>query len=71
VTGEEQLFDLTHDRDECFDLAGKPEFAERVACWRERLIALLAERGDGFSDGKRLLTRTEWYGPMAGKENAQ
>jgi hypothetical protein len=32
-----------------------------VAEWRQRLIALLAERGDGFSDGERLIQRHEWW----------
>jgi arylsulfatase A-like enzyme len=61
ATGEEQFFDLLADRQECFDLAGDPAQGERVAAWRRRLIALLAERGDGFSDGERLLTRSQWW----------
>jgi len=63
VTGEEQLFDLVDDRQERRDLAGDPARAEGVARWRQRLIDLLARRGDGFSDGEQLLVRPEGYGP--------
>jgi arylsulfatase A-like enzyme len=56
LTGEEQLFDLQADPDECRDLAGDPAQSARVARWRERLIADLAPRTeDGLSDGRRLL----------------
>ena len=64
-TGEEQFFDLTKDREELRDLSGDPTCAERVGLWRERLIKLLGERGDGFSDGEELLVRKERYGPIA------
>ena len=63
ATGEEQLFDLTNDRQELHNLAGKPEHAERLSFWRGRLVDLLARRGDGFSDGKKLVPRTEWWKP--------
>jgi arylsulfatase A-like enzyme len=70
VSGHEQLFDLTEDRLECRDLAQRTECAERVALWRKRLIDLLGERGDGFSDGTQLLVRPDGYGPLAeGKAN--
>jgi len=62
VTGEEQLFDLISDRDELHDLAKDAAGADRVALWRARLIELLARRGDGFSDGKQLIRRTERWG---------
>jgi arylsulfatase A-like enzyme len=61
TTGEEQFFDLALDRQERVDLARDPTQGERVAEWRGRLIALLAERGDGFSDGERLIERGEWW----------
>ena len=65
VTGEEQLFDLADDRQELRDLAREPTWAERLEMWQGRLIDLLAKRGDGFSDGERLLVRPEGYGPVA------
>jgi len=65
VTGEEQFFDLVNDRQELHDLAKDPASSERVALWRRRLIELLGRRGDGFSDGEKLLVRPEGYGPEA------
>lgn len=62
VTGREQFFDLVNDRDELHDLATDPATAPRLAFWRQRLVDLLARRGDGFSDGRQLLRRTEWWG---------
>ena len=62
-SGDEQFFDLTVDRQELHDLAADPGHQDRVSMWRQRLIDLLAERGDGFSDGKRLLIK-EWWGPV-------
>jgi hypothetical protein len=64
ATGEEQFFSLSDDRQELHDLAQDPVHADRVALWRERLILVLAERGDGFSDGQRLLVREDWWSPM-------
>ena len=64
-TGQEQLFDLRESRDELHDLAKDPSQSERVAMWRQRLIKLLGERGDGFSDGEELLIREDSYGPLA------
>ena len=65
VRGEEQFFDLANDRQELHDRANDPAYADRVALWRDRLIAYLGERGDGFSDGEKLLVRPEGYGPAA------
>jgi len=65
VTGDEQFFDLARDRQELHDLSKDPSSAERIALWRKRLIDLLGERGDGFSDGEKLLLRPEGYGPHA------
>jgi len=65
VTGEEQLFDLTADRQELHDLAGDPARADDLATWRQCLVQRLGERGDGFSDGRQLLVRPEGYGPQA------
>ena len=63
TTGEEQLFDLVNDRQELHNLAVDPSRADRVAVWRQRLIDRLAPRGDGFTDGNKLLVRTDTYSP--------
>jgi arylsulfatase A-like enzyme len=65
VTGEEQFFNIECDRQELHDLARDPAFAERVALWRRRLTELLGRRGDGFSDGEKLIVRPDGYGPEA------
>ena len=65
-TGEEQLFDLAEDRQELRDLASDPAHADRVTLWRQRLIKLLGERGDGFADGENLLVRKDRWGPEVG-----
>jgi len=59
-TGDEQLFDLQKDRKELHDLAKLPAYSERVKIWRNRLITLLSKRGDGFSDGEKLLKKDWW-----------
>jgi arylsulfatase A-like enzyme len=53
--GREQFFDLTRDPSECRDLAGSAEHADRLALWRRRLVEVLADRPEGFSDGERLI----------------
>jgi arylsulfatase len=70
ATGRERFFDLVADRQELHDLAADPAHRDRVAEWRRRLVGMLAERGDGFSDGTRLLTRHEWWSPVAEGEQA-
>lgn len=50
--GAEQLFDLTNDPREEHDLSGQP----LVTTWRTRLVTRLAERPEGFSDGRRLIS---------------
>ncbi|MBM4084346.1 MAG: arylsulfatase [Planctomycetes bacterium] len=64
-TGDEQFFDLVKDRQELRDLAKSPAHRDRVALWRKRLIDLLAQRPDGFSDGQKLL-RKDWWSPVVG-----
>jgi len=64
-TDEEQFFDLENDRQELHDLSKNAAYSERVAVWRQRLIKLLGDRGDGFSDGDKLLIHEAPYGPFA------
>ena len=59
-SGAEQFFDLAEDRQELHDLARDSAHSSRVDIWRKRLIDLLAERGDGFSDGEKLLRKKTW-----------
>ena len=68
VTGEEQFFDLVKDRQELRNLGQDPAQKERVTLWRQRLITLLAERGDGFSDGRKLLLRQDWWSPVVERQ---
>jgi len=63
ATNEEQFFDLRQDRGELHDLSRAGAHRERVAQWRRRLVEVLAKRDDGFSDGERLIPRTESWPP--------
>jgi len=67
ATGEEQLFDLVNDRGEVHDLSAGDAHADRLALWRSRLIEILGRRGDGFSDGRRLLVRKDRWSPVVGE----
>ena len=53
--GEEQLFDLDKDPREEHDLARDAAQGELLEPWRARMVERLAERPEGFSDGKRLI----------------
>ena len=66
TTGDEQFFDLMKDRQELHDLSTDPAYQDRIALARERLIKLLGERGDGFSDGKQLLIRKDRWSAVVG-----
>ncbi len=56
VTGAEQLFNLQADPDECRELSGNPDSAERLSFWKQRLVEKLAPRQeDGLSDGRKLI----------------
>ncbi|MCS7460891.1 arylsulfatase [Paenibacillus doosanensis] len=58
-TGEEQLFDLRSDAQETVNLAARPEGEERVGIWRERLVAELEGREEGYVEqGKLAAGRT-------------
>ncbi len=54
-TSEEFFFNLEEDPNELHNLAGNPEFEAEIETWRQRLIDILKDRPDGFTDGKKLL----------------
>ncbi|MFW6154953.1 MAG: sulfatase-like hydrolase/transferase [Planctomycetota bacterium] len=58
-TGRERLFDLADDPDERHDLARGDDAERRLGPYREKLIALLADRPEGFTDGIRLIAGRE------------
>lgn len=64
-TGKELFFDLKKDRQEIHNLSKNSAYAQRVKVWRKRLVDLLAERNDGFSDGKKLLLKKKRWSPVA------
>jgi len=53
--GREQFFRLTDDATERHDLAGVAAEQERLAWWRDLLIAELRNRPEGFTDGTTLI----------------
>jgi hypothetical protein len=56
--GREQFFDLAEDPEERCDLIASPAHAGRVALWRERLVATLTGRPEGFvADGRLVAGR--------------
>jgi arylsulfatase len=59
-TGREQLFHLAADPNELQDLAADPQYAATLAVWRERMIAQLQGRPEGFTDGTHLLPGREY-----------
>jgi arylsulfatase A-like enzyme len=54
-SGREQLFDLVRDPQERHDLAASAETADRLQRWRSELITRLADRPEGFTDGRSLI----------------
>ncbi|WP_028549956.1 arylsulfatase [Paenibacillus sp. UNC451MF] len=55
-TGEEQLFDLGTDPQELTNLSHDPAWAPRLAFWRQRVIAELEGREEGYVEDGRLVT---------------
>ncbi len=53
--GKEQFFNLRKDPNELHDLAAKSAQSGRVSHWRSLLVKELADRPEGFSDGKSLI----------------
>ncbi|MEG0369621.1 MAG: arylsulfatase [Hungatella sp.] len=54
-TGQEQYFDLAKDPHELHDLIQNPRMQTRIHELRQTLIAKLADREEGYSDGTSLL----------------
>ena len=52
ITGDDQLFNLSDDPNECDDLSAREP--STLSQWRERMAQQLAGRSEGFSDGKTL-----------------
>jgi arylsulfatase A-like enzyme len=55
LDGAEQLFDLRADPREEHDLSKHADHRATLETWRSRLVARLAGRPEGFSDGARLI----------------
>ncbi|HWL53977.1 MAG TPA: arylsulfatase [Chthoniobacteraceae bacterium] len=53
--GREQFFDLANDPGEERDLIHCPQEQGRIALWRERMIARLADRPEGFVQNGKLV----------------
>lgn len=62
--GRAQYFDLMTDPNEMRNLIEVPEKADRIAWWRAELINVLADRPEGFSDGRQLITGRTYSGLM-------
>jgi arylsulfatase len=60
--GKAQYFDLTVDPHEMQNLVDQPESSDRVAWWRSQLIETLADRPEGFSDGRQLIPGCDYPG---------
>jgi arylsulfatase len=59
ASGKEQFFNLADDPYECRDLVNDPAAQDRLALWRQRMVAHLAQRPqDGLSDGTQLTPGT-------------
>jgi len=54
-TGREHLFDLAQDPQELHDLALGADGDAALQPWRTRLMEVLADRPEGFTDGTRLI----------------
>jgi arylsulfatase len=66
VDGSEHLFDLNRDPKEEHDLARTTPPSLDLTSWRSRLIRLLANRPEGFSDGQKLIAGRP-YPPLEAK----
>ncbi len=64
--GREQFFELVADPGECRNLVASPAHAARVAHWRTALVAELAGRPEGFTDGTSLIPGRPYPDIIAG-----
>jgi arylsulfatase A-like enzyme len=55
INGEEQLFHLEEDPQECRDLAGDTDAIDVLEEWRARMVEELKDREEGLSDGEKLI----------------
>jgi arylsulfatase A-like enzyme len=67
--GREQFFDLVADPGERHNLIADPAHAERVTLWRNRLIAELKGRPEGFTDGQKLIPGRPFSALLPGSPN--
>lgn len=58
-TGREHLFDLKEDPNEMHDLALDADAQQQLQPWRKRLIDVLKDRPEGFTDGQKLIPGRE------------
>jgi arylsulfatase A-like enzyme len=66
LNGTEQLFDLEKDPREEHSLSADASQARVLEQWRGRLVARLARRPEGFSDGKQLIPGRPYRALQAG-----
>jgi arylsulfatase A-like enzyme len=59
LTGEDQLFDLSNDPYELYDLASDPEHVKLVSEWRDRMIEHLSIRGERWVRNGELTIQEE------------
>ena len=62
--GNEQLFDLTDDPQELIDLSLDEKYSDTVSIRQKRMVAELASRPEGFSDGSSLITGCQYDAVM-------
>ena len=55
INGEEQLFQIAEDPDECDELSAEPGMADMLSMWRQRMVEELGGREEGLSDGEKLI----------------
>lgn len=64
-TGKEQLFDISKNKRELFDLAADTKSNKLLEVWRERMVNHLSKRGEPYvKDGKlQIINKGILYGP--------